>query len=127
MTYAMTLDNSWELMTEEEMYDVNGGKNHYDTMTATAAVILLGAGLMTWLSNAVGYAAAAALLAAPTVGLGSIISGIVSGYSGWMASLFLGAYNQAVDIKEQYGGSQRVTIKTTTILFLGVTAMSCYV
>jgi len=25
MTYAMTLDNSWELMTEEEMYDVNGG------------------------------------------------------------------------------------------------------
>ncbi len=25
MTYAMTLDNSWELMSEEEMYDVNGG------------------------------------------------------------------------------------------------------
>jgi hypothetical protein len=25
MTYAMTLDNSWELMTEDEMYDVNGG------------------------------------------------------------------------------------------------------
>jgi len=25
MTYAMTLDNSWEVMNEEEMYDVNGG------------------------------------------------------------------------------------------------------
>lgn len=25
MTYAMTLDNSWKLMSEEEMYDVNGG------------------------------------------------------------------------------------------------------
>ncbi len=25
MTYAMTLDNSWELMSEEEMYEVNGG------------------------------------------------------------------------------------------------------
>lgn len=26
MTYAMTLDNSWEIMDENEMYDVNGGK-----------------------------------------------------------------------------------------------------
>ncbi len=25
MTYAMTLDNSWEIMCEEEMYDINGG------------------------------------------------------------------------------------------------------
>ena len=25
MTYAMTLDNSWEMMSEDEMYDVNGG------------------------------------------------------------------------------------------------------
>ena len=25
MTYAMTLDHSWEIMSEEEMYDVNGG------------------------------------------------------------------------------------------------------
>lgn len=25
MTYAMTFDNSWELMSEDEMYDVNGG------------------------------------------------------------------------------------------------------
>ncbi|MDY0277786.1 MAG: hypothetical protein RBQ97_06850 [Acholeplasma sp.] len=127
MTYAMTLDNSWELMSEEEMYDVNGGKNHYDTMTATAAVNLLGAGLLVWLADAVGYSSAAALLAAPTLGLGSIITGIIGGYSGWMASLYLGAYNQANDIVDQYGGSQMVTIKTTTILFLGVTAMSCYV
>jgi len=26
MTYGLTLDNSWELMSEEEMYDVNGGQ-----------------------------------------------------------------------------------------------------
>ena len=25
MTYTMTLDNSWELMSEDEMYEVNGG------------------------------------------------------------------------------------------------------
>lgn len=25
MSYTMILDNSWELMSEEEMYDVNGG------------------------------------------------------------------------------------------------------
>ena len=25
MTYTMTFDNSWELMSEDEMYDVNGG------------------------------------------------------------------------------------------------------
>ena len=25
MTYAITLDNSWEMMSEDEMYDVNGG------------------------------------------------------------------------------------------------------
>ncbi|NLK12910.1 MAG: hypothetical protein GX312_04865 [Candidatus Phytoplasma sp.] len=25
MSYTMILDNSWELMTEDEMYDVNGG------------------------------------------------------------------------------------------------------
>ncbi len=24
MSYAMTLDNSWEVMNEEEMYGVNG-------------------------------------------------------------------------------------------------------
>lgn len=32
MTYAMTLDNSWELMSEEEMYDVNGGGIARSTM-----------------------------------------------------------------------------------------------
>jgi len=25
MSYAMTLDNSWDVMSEDEMYDVNGG------------------------------------------------------------------------------------------------------
>lgn len=29
MTYAMTLDNSWAIMNEEEMYDVNGGWDMY--------------------------------------------------------------------------------------------------
>jgi len=36
MTYAMTLDNSWELMTEDEMYDVNGGSTQ--TYVGGAAV-----------------------------------------------------------------------------------------
>lgn len=127
MTYAMTLDNSWEIIAEEDMYNVNGGKNHYDSMTANAAVILLGAGLLAAVADAVGYSTAAALLAAPTLGLGSIITGLIGGYTGWLATLYLGAYNQANDIVDEYGGSQMVTVKTTTILFVGVTAMSCYV
>jgi len=61
MTYAMTLDNSWELMTEDEMYDVNGGVT-VGTMATIIDVALIGASLIigavapansTWLAGAV--------------------------------------------------------------------------
>ena len=52
MTYAMTLDNSWELMTEEEMYDVNGG------ITSTYTTILSGAAAVAWM---IGQAALAGI------------------------------------------------------------------
>ncbi|NLK12912.1 MAG: hypothetical protein GX312_04875 [Candidatus Phytoplasma sp.] len=41
MTYAMTLDNSWELMSEDEMYEVNGG------MTVSELALIIDVGLIT--------------------------------------------------------------------------------
>ncbi|GEM_PF-6376939 len=43
MTYAMTLDNSWELMSEEEMYDVNGGAVYISNSTLV--------GMFSWLAS----------------------------------------------------------------------------
>jgi len=40
MTYAMTLDNSWEIMSEDEMYDVNGG------MTVATMALMIDASLI---------------------------------------------------------------------------------
>ncbi|MFH5880853.1 hypothetical protein [Liberiplasma polymorphum] len=48
MTYAMTLDNSWELMTEEEMYDVNGG------WTKTTTEYLSGNAARIWIIDKIG-------------------------------------------------------------------------
>lgn len=52
MTYAMTLDNSWELMNEEEMYDVNGGglfasgvSTYWTGIAFDAAIIAFGIGV----------------------------------------------------------------------------------
>ena len=44
MTYAMTLDNSWEIMNEDEMYDVNGGgwfSRAYDKVVKMFADIIV--------------------------------------------------------------------------------------
>jgi len=43
MTYGLTLDNSWELMSEEEMYDVNGGGSWALTFTSKTIGIAIGA------------------------------------------------------------------------------------
>lgn len=58
MTYAMTLDNSWELMSEEEMYDVNGGASidlYYISYNDLGA--LLGAAMMSGITVAYAYTA----------------------------------------------------------------------
>jgi hypothetical protein len=87
MTYAMTLDNSWELMTEDEMYDVNGGVTWgANTVFGVpvgwvitiskaecadlAALSAIGAG---------GSTAVAAILSIPTAGTGTAIDGIIAG------------------------------------------------
>jgi hypothetical protein len=46
MTYAMTLDNSWNIMSEEEMYDVNGGVSFW-TKTAIIASAIAVAAMLT--------------------------------------------------------------------------------
>jgi len=48
MTYGLTLDNSWELMSEEEMYDVNGGDGiSFWTKAAIIAAAVASAALLT--------------------------------------------------------------------------------
>ena len=48
MTYAMTLDHSWEIMSEDEMHDVNGGNWYLDNSqvrSLVAGVFVSGASL----------------------------------------------------------------------------------
>lgn len=85
MTYAMTLDHSWEIMSEDEMHDVNGGMyvpdstiqaiafaigvNAATTIPAAMTAIKIGAGIMAgWLAglpggNIIGVAGATYLMA----------------------------------------------------------------
>ncbi|QWB99708.1 class IIb bacteriocin, lactobin A/cerein 7B family [Mycoplasmatota bacterium] len=53
MTYAMTLDNSWELMTEDEMYDVNGG--YYIANSAINTLVAFAGGAALTTTGKVGY------------------------------------------------------------------------
>ena len=52
MTYGLTLDNSWELMSEEEMYDVNGGRSlrWYEKTAIIAAIGISAAALVVALT-----------------------------------------------------------------------------
>lgn len=105
MTYAMTLDNSWELMTEEEMYDVNGGavffQGSFSNWTAgftigyNALLALLGGMASTIVAAGpvaagsavllVKAAAAAAVQVIPKVGLA--IGGAIIGISSWSVAV----------------------------------------
>jgi len=58
MTYAMTLDNSWEMMSEDEMYDVNGGLSIWAKAAISAAIVAAGAGLIVALAYGQIYLAA---------------------------------------------------------------------
>ena len=81
MTYAMTLDNSWELMTEEEMYDVNGGisKTYYEYLSGGSAIAWITAmSVKAGVQFATAFAAMlGAVLAAPTVA-GAITLAVVT-------------------------------------------------
>ena len=96
MTYAMTLDHSWEIMSEEEMYDVNGGMYVPDstiqaiafaigvsaatTIPVAMVAIKIGAGIMAGAlaglpgGNIIGLVGAAYLMA----NVGSIAPAFVS-------------------------------------------------
>ncbi|MBV1708985.1 MAG: hypothetical protein KMY54_03920 [Erysipelothrix sp.] len=45
MTYAMTLDHSWEIMSEDEMHDVNGGWTAYRGAAAFAQISVISGSL----------------------------------------------------------------------------------
>jgi hypothetical protein len=99
MTYAMTLDNSWELMTEDEMYDVNGGGVTFSTTKVFG--IIIGAEiqvsndsldtLLGLIASGITFAAVLKLLgvsatvAAPLAAVGLLLYGTLQLYSalGW--------------------------------------------
>jgi len=107
MTYAMTLDNSWELMTEDEMYDVNGGflgwsgdKFIHNLGVIAGAIFnavlwiggtVLAASFARVISQAIGSGAAlqvtakaiASNIAKASVATGKWLYGIISASWGW--------------------------------------------
>jgi len=87
MTYAMTLDNSWELMTEDEMYDVNGGWTTYQGSSAWIEITNMIANIVGWaglsvslvktlLAGAITFASVVGALVAiaSAIGLGVLIT-----------------------------------------------------
>lgn len=127
MTYAMTLDNSWELMSEDEMYDVNGGitfgSNYiyftYNDLAATVGAVAMGYGTF--------YSAAslAALFIANTawlngiVGVGTLIWGLLG-----VSSIIIGGFlleaartQKGLEIKVTYSSSWLFGIKLPGLEF----------
>lgn len=79
MTYAMTLDNSWEIMSEDEMYDVNGGETVMIYFTPTTQRAIINAGVA-------GLAAAA---------------GVIFGAWGWIIGAFSASFIITI-VSERY-------------------------
>lgn len=95
MTYAMILDNSWELMSEDEMYDINGGGT-IDLLyiSYNDLVGLLGAAMMSGMT--VTYAYMGVHLIAATVGisipgLGLLASAYILAHAGALAYALIDA------------------------------------
>ena len=90
MTYAMTLDNSWEMMSEEEMYDVNGGGVYIKlvdiVMTENLRRTLIGA-LVTTITSLVTSAILGAL---GLTGAGAAARGAVIGTAVAFATSIIG-------------------------------------
>ena len=81
MTYAMTLDNSWELMSEEEMYDVNGGAVYIPNGTLV--------GMFSWLAS---YSVATIFAYASIIKttLAAFVTGLSLGTAAVIAAFIIG-------------------------------------
>ena len=99
MTYAMTLDNSWELMTEDEMYDVNGGGSIYTWMvSAPIDIALIASGSyaafagVKLLGKFLGQTAAKTLSGAIATVVAAAVSLFVNVSVGALGNLIFGAF-----------------------------------
>jgi hypothetical protein len=88
MTYAMTLDNSWELMTEDEMYDVNGGFyiSNGDLINLLITIGINPLGGLLW---GIGIYKLGALISSKAALLGAKIGGAIGGVIGALLGLGL--------------------------------------
>jgi hypothetical protein len=84
MTYGMTLDNSWEIMSEEEMYDVNGGVT-ISNSTLDGILIALGINPLGTVLYAIGAYKLGAMVAGAIAALPTPISWAIAAY----VSMFL--------------------------------------
>ncbi len=71
MSYAMTLDNSWTIMDEEEMQDVNGGYKAKTGISALAAISVMIADTLDWGKASVALISTA--VAASVTGVGALL------------------------------------------------------
>jgi len=106
MTYAMTLDNSWELMSEDEMYDVNGGiqiGSNYVYFSYNDIVIAVGtaAGSLSSFQLALLFIANTAWLN-KIVGVGTAIWGLIGISAVLLGGYLLQAVNQQKGLEIKY-------------------------
>ena len=89
--YSMALDNSWLIMNEEEMYDVNGGKQLAYIPNSTIEIIALSMGINTLGTAllAIGYAKLVAIVSAKASLLGAKL-GSLGGPIGAAVGIVLG-------------------------------------
>jgi len=89
MTYAMTLDNSWEIMTEEEMYDVNGGF-YLSNRDLTGILVAVGINPLGGFLWGLGIYKLGALISSKAALLGAKIGGTIGGIVGSAVGALLG-------------------------------------
>jgi hypothetical protein len=119
---VLRLPSCYVDIERDEMEYVDGGATSDRYYSASTGSNWLGGQAATYVAIATGYgyAAAAGLV---TAGIGTVIGLVGGGYSGFLAAIYTSAYNDAQDIKADYGSSARVRIRTTT-LFGAITKVS---
>ena len=89
--YGLALDNSWAIMNEEEMYDINGGKRlgYISNDTVVAIALTMGINPLGSALVAIGYAKLVSIVSANAALLGAKL-GALGGPLGAIVGVVLG-------------------------------------
>jgi hypothetical protein len=117
MTKELLLPVGCQLMDEEEMTYVEGGKVTSLKKTAKQASTYCSAWGAAWGSLATGYGVSAAVAAATGVGVGvGLVGGAGAAYCGYVAKEYLAAYNAAQKLTI---GNKNPTVYVDEVTLLG--------